>query len=79
MFLIITRSFPPSVGGMQNLMWGLVKSLSKINLIKVFADYETNHEEFDNSVSFTINRVGGPKLIRKFRKTYLINEYIKKK
>ena len=78
MFLIITRSFPPSVGGMQNLMWGLVKSLSKINLIKVFADYETNHEEFDNSVSFTINRVGGPKLIRKFRKTYLINEYIKK-
>ena len=78
MFLIITRSFPPSVGGMQNLMWGLVKSLSKINLIKVFADYETNHEVFDNSVSFTINRIGGPKLVRKFRKTYLINEYIKK-
>ena len=78
MILIITRSFPPSVGGMQNLMWGLVKSLSKINLIKVFADYETNHEVFDNSVSFTINRIGGPKLVRKFRKTYLINEYIKK-
>ena len=78
MYLIITRSFPPSLGGMQNLMWGLVNSLSKINLIKVFADYEINHEEFDSNVSFTISRVGGPKLIRKFRKIYLINEYIKR-
>ena len=71
MYLIITRSFPPSLGGMQNLMWGLVNSLSKINLIKVFADYEINHEEFDSNVSFTISRVGGPKLIRKYRKIYL--------
>ncbi len=77
MYLVITRSFPPELGGMQNLMWGLVKSLSKLNLIKVFADYHENHEEFDKSVSFSIERVSGIKLIRKYRKSYLINDYLR--
>ena len=54
MYLVITRTFPPELGGMQNLMWGLTRSLSKLNLIKVFADYHENHEEFDKSVSFSI-------------------------
>ena len=76
MYLVITRSFPPELGGMQNLMWGLAKSLSKLNLIKVFADYHENHEEFDKSVSFSIERVSGIKLIRKYRKSYLINDYL---
>ena len=76
MHLIITRTFPPDVGGMQNLMWGLARSLSKINLIKVFADYTEGHEKFDNTVSFSIERVSGVKLLRKYRKSYLINEYL---
>ena len=76
MYLVITRSFPPELGGMQNLMWGLTKSLSKLKLIKVFADYHENHEEFDKSVSFSIERVSGIKLIRKYRKSYLINDYL---
>ena len=54
MYLIVTRTFPPELGGMQNLMWGLARSLSKLNLIKVFADYHENHEDFDKSVSFSI-------------------------
>ena len=77
MNLIITRSFPPSVGGMQNLMWGLANELSRLDLIKVFADYELNHVDFDESVSFSIERVGGVKLFRKYRKAYLINEFVK--
>ena len=77
MHLIITRTFPPDVGGMQNLMWGLARSLSKIKLIKVFADYTEGHENFDNKVSFSIERVSGVKLLRKYRKSYLINEYLK--
>ena len=76
MYLVITRTFPPELGGMQNLMWGLTRSLSKLNLIKVFADYHENHEEFDNTVSFSIERVSGMKLIRKYRKSYLINDYL---
>ncbi len=77
MYLIVTRTFPPELGGMQNLMWGLARSLSKLNLIKVFADYKEGHEEFDKTVSFSIERVSGIKILRKFRKSYLINEYLK--
>tara|TARA_B100001175_G_scaffold262050_1_gene231344 strand:+ start:842 stop:1924 length:1083 start_codon:yes stop_codon:yes gene_type:complete len=76
MFLIVTRTFPPEVGGMQNLMWGLAKSISKIDLIKVFADYSENHEKFDKSVSFSVERIKGIKLLRKFRKPHLVNEYL---
>ena len=67
MNLIITRSFPPSDGGIQNLMWGLAKSISGLDMLKVFADYEFNHEEFDNGVSFSIERIGGVKFFRKYR------------
>ena len=72
MYLIVTRSFPPEVGGMQNLMWGLTNELSKNYMIKVFADYQENHKEFDEKVSFSIERVGGIKLLRKYRKAQLI-------
>ena len=78
MYLIVTRSYPPILGGMQNLMWGLSNELSKNYMIKVFADYENNHKTFDEKASFSIERVGGPKLLRKYRKAYLINEFINK-
>ena len=77
MYLIVTRSFPPEIGGMQNLMWGLAHELSKNYMIKIFADYHENHKLFDEQVSFSIERVSGIKLLRKFRKAQLINEFIK--
>ena len=78
MYIVVTRTFPPEVGGMQNLMWGLTNSLSKHYMIKVFADYHVQHQNYDKSVSFSIQRVGGIKLLRKYRKAYLVNEFIKK-
>ena len=77
MYLVVTRSFPPEIGGMQNLMWGLANELSKNYMIKVFADYHENHKTFDEQVSFSIERVGGIKLLRKYRKAQIINEFIK--
>ena len=77
MYLIITRSYPPELGGMQNLMWGLSRELSKNFMIKVFADFIEGHKDFDEQTSFSIERVGGIKLLRKYRKAQLINEYIK--
>ena len=77
MYLIVTKTFPPEVGGMQNLMWGLANELSKHYMIKVFGDYHKNHKLFDEQVSFSIERVGGIKLLRKYRKAQLINESIK--
>ena len=77
MYLIVTRSFPPEVGGMQNHLWGFSKELSKNFMIKVFADFTENHKQFDEQVSFSIERVGGPKLLRKYRKAYLIDEFVR--
>ena len=77
MYLIATRSFPPELGGMQSLMWGLAKEMSKNFMIKVFADYQENYKEFDKEVNFSIERVGGIKFLRKIRKAQLINEFLK--
>jgi len=77
MYLIVTKTFPPEVGGMQNLMWGLANELSKHYMVKVFADYNEDHKTFDEQVSFSIERVGGIKLFRKYRKAQLINEFTK--
>ena len=77
MYLIITRSFPPGLGGMQSLMWGLSRELSKNFMIKVFADYHKDHKEFDQAVNFSIERVGGIKFLRKIRKAQLVNEFLK--
>ncbi len=77
MYLIVTRAFPPELGGMQSLMWGLTKEMSKNFMIKVFADYQEGHKEFDKKENFSIERVGGIKFLRKIRKAQLINEFLK--
>ena len=77
MYLIVTRSFPPEVGGMQNHLWGFSKELSKNFMIKIFADYIEGHKSFDKQASFTIERVGGPKVLRKYRKASLVDEFTK--
>jgi len=77
MYLIVTRAFPPELGGMQSLMWGLTKEMSKNFMVKVFADYHDEHKEFDDKVNFSIERVGGIKFLRKIRKAQLINEFLK--
>ena len=47
MFIILTRNFPPEIGGMQNLMGGLANALLDHGPVKVFADksedFETKH------------------------------------
>ncbi len=79
MYLIVTRAFPPELGGMQKLMWGLAKELSKNFMIKVFADHHKDHKEFDQIANFSIERVGGIKFLRKIRKAQLIDEVSKEK
>ena len=34
MYIIVTRTFPPELGGMQSLMWGLSREMSKNFMIK---------------------------------------------
>ena len=77
MYLIITRNFPPEIGGMQILMWGLSNSLAKYGAVKVFAENHKDAIDHDKNVKYKIERVGGLKIFRKFRKANLINEYLK--
>ena len=77
MFVISTRNFPPEVGGMQNLMGGLAKALVNHGPVKVFADKSENFESFDKYFKAKIERFGGIKLLRKYRKANRVGEFIK--
>ena len=77
MYLIITKNFPPELGGMQILMWGLSNSLAKHGIVKVFAEDHKDAVSHDKNVKYQIERIGGFKFFRKFRKANLINEYLK--
>ena len=76
MFLIVTRNFPPELGGMQNLMEGLSNALLNHGPVKVFADYSDNSEIYDQNSKLNIQRVAGLKIFRKYRKANLIKEFI---
>ena len=77
MFVISTRNFPPEVGGMQNLMGGLANALVNHGPVKVFADKSESYEEYDSISKINIERFGGIKLLRKYRKANRLVEYIK--
>ncbi len=77
MFLIVTRNFPPDVGGMQVLMGGLSESLVNHGPVKVFANEFPNSESYDSKSSTNIERIKGIKLFRKYRKANIVNNFIK--
>ncbi len=77
MYLIVTRSFPPEVGGMQSLMWGLAKEMSKNFMVKVFADHYENHKEFDKKVNFSILNKRANKVLNSVEKVIANSDYTK--
>jgi len=78
MFVVITRNFPPDIGGIQSLMEGLSNGLSNHGSVKVFADEYPNYKNYDLKSNLEISRIGGFKVLRKFRKAYAINEFLRK-
>jgi phosphatidylinositol alpha-1,6-mannosyltransferase len=77
MFVVITRNFPPDIGGIQSLMEGLSKALTKHSSVKIFADDYPKCEKYDQNSNLEIQRISGFKIFRKFRKVYAVNEYLK--
>ena len=77
MFLIVTRNFPPDVGGMQILMGGLSESLLNHGPVKVFTYEYPNSNTYDSKSSINIERVKGIKLFRKYRKANAVNSFIR--
>ena len=49
MFLVVTRNFPPELGGMQNLMEGLYNALLNHGPVKVFAESHNEAENYDQN------------------------------
>ena len=76
MFLIVTRNFPPDVGGMQILMAGLSENLLNHGPVKVFAYEYPDSNVYDKKSPIDIERVKGIKLFRKYRKANLVNSFI---
>ena len=76
MFLIVTRNFPPDVGGIQALMGGLSESLLDHGPVKIFADDFPNSNTYDDRSILKIERVKGIKLFRKYRKANLVNNFL---
>ena len=76
MFLVITRNFPPDIGGIQMLMGGLSSSLTDHGPVKVFADDYPNSNTYDIKSTMDIERIKGIKIFRKYRKANLVNKFI---
>ena len=53
MFVVITRNFPPEVGGMQTLMGDLASILSEHGPVKVFADHADGSEAYDKKKKYS--------------------------
>ena len=79
MFLVVTRNFPPDIGGIQILMGGLSESLLNHGPVKVFANEFPNSNFYDSKSSLNIERVKGIKLFRKYRKANIVNNFISDK
>ena len=78
MFLFVTRNFPPDVGGIQSLMGGLSHSISDYGPVTVFADSHDESENYDKKSQINIHRIGGIRLLKKYRKANLVNSFINK-
>ena len=65
MFLVVTRNFPPELGGIQNLMEGLSNALLNHGSVKVFADNIKNADIYDQNSKLDIERVSGFRIFRK--------------
>ena len=76
MFLIVTRNFPPDIGGIQILMGGLAETLLDHGPVKVFAHDHKNSNLYDTKSTMNIERIKGIKLFKKYRKANLVNEFI---
>ncbi len=76
MFLIVTRNFPPDIGGIQTLMGGLSENLLNHGPVKVFTYEHESSNIYDNKSTASIERIKGIKLFRKYRKANLVNDFI---
>jgi phosphatidylinositol alpha-1,6-mannosyltransferase len=78
--IISTQNFPPAAGGIQNYMYELALALHNLGqTVRVICDAPTekNQAQFDATLPFAIERVGGPKILRRYLKAKRIQKLLK--
>ncbi len=76
-YIIVTQTYPPKIGGMQNVMISISKRLSTINETHVFPDHFLSKKNSYINSKLHIHNNFSPKIIRPFIKNYLVNKIYK--
>ena len=74
-YLIVTQTYPPRTGGMQNVMHAITTKLSSINETHVFPDHYFKLKNSDSKIY--IHNNFSPKLLRHFIKKKLVSNIYK--
>ncbi|WP_320838717.1 glycosyltransferase family 4 protein [Zhongshania sp.] len=79
--IISTQNYPPAAGGIQNYMHELALALHQLgHTVRVICDAPTaeGQDHFDNSLPFSVERLSGPKILRRYRKALKVLAQLKK-
>lgn len=79
--IISTQNYPPAAGGIQNYMHELALALHQLgNTVHVICDAPTvdGQDLFDNELAFSVKRLSGPKILRRYRKAHKVSSQLKK-
>jgi len=76
-YMIVTQTFPPRTGGMQNVMDSISKRLSVSNETHIFPDHYLSKEYSSTNLNIHIHNNFSPKILRPFIKKLLINVFCK--
>ena len=72
-YMIVTQTFPPRTGGMQNVMDSISKRLSVSNETHIFPDHYLSKEYGSPNLNIRIHNNFSPKILRPFIKKILLN------
>jgi phosphatidylinositol alpha-1,6-mannosyltransferase len=81
MILVSSQTYPPQVGGMENLMHSLCSAFAKSGeQITVFADRFQSREDriFDKGLDYEVLRFAGPKPLRRRIKARALRKFIQR-
>ena len=76
-YIIVTQTFPPRTGGMQNVMDSISKRLSVSNETHIFPDHYLSKDYGSTNLNIHIHNNFSPKILRPFIKKLLLNVFCK--
>ncbi len=76
-YIIVTQTYPPRIGGMQNVMFAISKKLASLEDTHVFPDHFLSKKYSGTNSQLHIHNNFSPKLFRPFIKKYLVDEVYK--